>query len=92
MKRYLCPDLVENEKSKCVEINGQLFSIPVYRQEEVDAIRDEEAEGEGRIAELEKENDRLKGVLEELARLGGPPGQYGNSTGNEIAKRALEGK
>ena len=38
---------------------------------------------------LEKETDRLRRVLEKLARLGSEP-EYGNSIGNEIARRALE--
>ena len=40
-------------------------------------------------AKLEAENKRLREALEELARLGGPHGGYGNSIGNQIAKAAL---
>ncbi len=43
--------------------------------------------------EIFKLRDQIKGLvdaLEELARLGGPGGKYGNSIGNEIAIRALE--
>lgn len=42
-----------------------------------------------KIAALEAENKRLREALEELARLGGPHGGYGNSIGNQIAKAAL---
>lgn len=49
---------------------------------------------EGGYAIAKKETDKnvqcLVDTLEELGHLGGPHGSYGNSTGNDIAVRALE--
>lgn len=42
-----------------------------------------------KVTALEAENKRLREALEELARLGGSNGEYGNSIGNQIAKAAL---
>jgi len=40
--------------------------------------------------ETDKKVQGLVDTLEELGKLGGPGGGYGNSTGNDIAVRALE--
>ena len=39
--------------------------------------------------DLRVDNEQLRGVLDELARLGDRRGLYGTSTGNKIAYRAL---
>jgi hypothetical protein len=40
--------------------------------------------------ETDKKVQGLVDTLEELGKLGGPAGSYGNSTGNDIAIRALD--
>lgn len=42
------------------------------------------------VHRLGEENDKMREALEQLARLGGVGGEYGNSEGNRIAQAALE--
>lgn len=44
------------------------------------------------VEQLQAEIERLREVLERLARLGGRNGHYGNSEGNDIARAALQPK
>jgi len=44
---------------------------------------------EDQLIEAQKREDKLREVLELLARLGGIGGEYGNSEGNMIARQAL---
>lgn len=82
LEKKLSEQIREDEMrliNHCVKIVGNNSKAHIHA----------EAEFLTRIAELEAENKRLREALEELARLGGPHGGYGNSIGNQIAQAAL---